>query len=133
MLDSDSLTPHLNRINHPEGANRSRSGARGARLADVARSPYEGVVSGLAVVWAVIGLGWLLGRTALMPVSAQDALNRLVYLVGLPALVFLTLLNAHVGDLLGAPLIVAAVSGLAAAGIFAVIGRWGLCLSGERH
>ncbi len=92
----------------------------------------SGVVSGLAVVWAVIGLGWLLGRTKLMPTSAQDALNRLVYLVGLPALVFLTLLNAHVGDLLGAPLIVAAVSGLAAAGMFAVIGRWGLRLSGER-
>lgn len=90
------------------------------------------VLSGLGVIWAVIALGWILGATGILGPEAKDPLNRLVYTLGLPALVFLTLARANIAELLGAPLAVAGISASLAALIFWLLGRFVLRLSPAR-
>ncbi|MDO5728248.1 MAG: AEC family transporter [Actinomycetaceae bacterium] len=87
-----------------------------------------GVLSGLSVVWAVIILGWFLGRVRLLGDSAQLVLNRLVYFIALPAYIGLALAQADVQAVFGQPLLVAAVSALVTATVFALLGRFVLHL-----
>lgn len=88
------------------------------------------MVSGLAVVWLVIGLGWVIGRTHLLPASSEEVFNRFVYYVALPAFVWSALTSQDVASVLGAPLAVAAVSAtltaLAVAALLALTRRYEL-------
>ena len=79
----------------------------------------SGVGAGLGVIWAIIGLGYLLGKLSVLQPAAQEPLNRLVYVVGLPAIVVQTLATADIRALIGAPLLVAACSALIAAAVTA--------------
>lgn len=82
------------------------------------------VVSGLGVIWAVIILGWLLGITKLLGDTAQLVLNRLVFFVCLPAFIGLELARADVRTMFSEPLVVAAVSAMTTAILFALIARF---------
>ena len=81
----------------------------------------SGVGAGLGVIWAIIGLGYLLGKLSVLQPAAQEPLNRLVYVVGLPAIVVQTLATADIRALIGAPLLVAAGSALIAAAVTAAL------------
>ena len=69
-----------------------------------------GVLSGFFIVWAVIGLGYLVGRTGVLGGDAQQVLSRLAFYVGSPPLLFTTLSQADVRHVFSAPLLVAAGS-----------------------
>ncbi|RLZ03961.1 hypothetical protein CWC38_02945 [Kocuria tytonicola] len=69
-----------------------------------------GVLSGFFIVWAVIGLGYLVGRTGVLGADAQQVLSRLAFYVGSPPLLFTTLAQADVRHVFSAPLLVAAGS-----------------------
>ena len=69
-----------------------------------------GVLSGFFIVWAVIGLGYLVGRTGVLGADAQQVLSRLAFYVGSPPLLFTTLSQADVRHVFSAPLLVAAGS-----------------------
>lgn len=86
------------------------------------------VVSGLGVIWAVIILGWILGLTRLLGDAAQLVLNRLVFFVCLPAFIGLELARADVRTMFSVPLLVAAVSAIVTASLFALIARFVLHL-----
>lgn len=69
-----------------------------------------GVLSGFFIVWAVIGLGYGIGRLGVLGADAQQVLSRLAFYVGSPPLLFLTLSEADVHRVFSAPLLVAAGS-----------------------
>jgi len=83
----------------------------------------SGVLAGMSVVWAIIVLGWVLGRLRVLGDGAQEVLNRLVYYVATPCLLFATLATTDIRALVGAPLAIAALSAVASATAFALLSR----------
>lgn len=61
-------------------------------------------------VFLLIGFGWLLRRTRMLPDSALHFLNRFVYLFSLPLLIFLNVAGENFRELLNVPIFV--VSGV---------------------
>lgn len=70
----------------------------------------SGVASGFFIVWAVIGLGWVIGRLGVLGENGQQVLSRLAFYVASPPLLFTTLAQADVRHVFSAPLLVAAGS-----------------------
>lgn len=86
----------------------------------------SGVLSGFAVVWAVIAVGYLVGRTGVLGENARYVLNRLTFFVASPALLFTTLSASEPASVLGPFLGIAAVSSIATALAFVLVTRWWL-------
>jgi len=78
----------------------------------------------MSVVWVIILLGWMLGRLDILGAGAQEVLNKLVYYVATPCLLFGTLATTDIAALVGAPLAIAAMSGVGSALVFAVLSRF---------
>ncbi|MGL3807036.1 AEC family transporter [Paeniglutamicibacter sp. R2-26] len=85
-----------------------------------------GVLSGFAVVWTVIAVGYLVGRTGVLGPDARYVLNRLTFFVASPALLFTTLADSDPVAVLGPYLGVAAISATATAVAFVLATRWWL-------
>ena len=85
-----------------------------------------GVLSGFAVVWTVIAVGYLVGRTGVLGADARYVLNRLTFFVASPALLFTTLADSDPVAVLGPYLGVAAISSIATALAFVLATRWWL-------
>lgn len=85
-----------------------------------------GVFSGFFIVWAVILAGWFVGRRGVLGPQGQLVLSRFAFYVASPPLLFLTIAEADVRRILSAPLLVAAVSAVLTALVYAAAARWGL-------
>lgn len=81
------------------------------------------VLSGFAVLLAIIATGYLLGRLELLGADAPSVLARLSFYVATPALMFLTLAGADAGALLTSALVAAAGSVVVAAGGYVLVAR----------
>ncbi|GAA5228253.1 AEC family transporter [Paeniglutamicibacter antarcticus] len=86
----------------------------------------SGVLSGFAVVWTVIAVGYLVGKTGVLGDQARYVLNRLTFFVASPALLFTTLADSDPTAVLGPFLGIAAFSSLATAIVFVLLTRWWL-------
>lgn len=82
------------------------------------------VLSGFTIIWIVIAVGFLLARFRLVPPDAQRAMGRLVYYVGLPCMLFVTVSAADLGDVLGVQFVIAALSAFATLAIFLILARF---------
>ena len=80
-----------------------------------------GVLIGFAVIGAVIGLGYLVGRLGLLGDHAEFVLGRLAFFVLSPALLFTVLAEADADELFSSLLPVSAIAALSCMAIFAVI------------
>ena len=85
-----------------------------------------GVLTGFTVVWIIILVGYLIGRLKVLGGNAQTVLSRLAFFVASPALLLVTLSNADLATVFSLPLLVAAASAVATAGIFVLCTRWWL-------
>ncbi|MFI9807821.1 AEC family transporter [Streptomyces sp. NPDC052301] len=88
-----------------------------------------GVLSGFAVIAAVIGAGYVLGRRGTLGAQGGEVLTRLAFTVAGPALLFTTLARADLSVLFSARLLVTALSTAAVCGVFLLVGavrRWGV-------
>lgn len=85
-----------------------------------------GVLSGFAVVWSVIAVGFLVGKTGVLGDNARYVLNRLTFFVASPALLFTTLADSEPAAVLGPYLGVAAISSVLTAVAFVLLTRWWL-------
>lgn len=85
-----------------------------------------GVLSGFAVVWSVIAVGFLVGKTGVLGENARYVLNRLTFFVASPALLFTTLADSEPSTVLGPYLGVAAISSVLTAVAFVLLTRWWL-------
>ncbi|GAB3651673.1 AEC family transporter [Zhihengliuella somnathii] len=85
-----------------------------------------GVLSGFAVVWTVILVGYAVGRAGVLGPHARYVLNRLTFFVASPALLFTTLADSEPAAVLGPALWVAAISAGLVAVTYFLITRWWL-------
>lgn len=73
----------------------------------------SGVLTGFFIVWALIAVGWVVGRTGVLGPHGRYVLNRTTFFVASPALVLVGLLSSDVREIFSVPMAVAAISGLA--------------------
>lgn len=71
-----------------------------------------GVLAGFFIVWSMIGVGWVAGRTAVLGPHARFVLNRATFFIASPALILVGLLESDVREVLSLPMAVAGISGL---------------------
>lgn len=79
------------------------------------------VLSGFAVVWVIILVGVLVGRTGVLGEHGRTVLSRAAFFIGNPALLFVTLSRADVGAVLGPQLWVATLSAFTAAALYLAV------------
>lgn len=85
-----------------------------------------GVLAGFFVVWAIILVGWFVGKRNILGDNARSVLSALTFFVASPALLFETLSKAHLQDVFAAPLLVSAVGAISTALIFFSIAKFWL-------
>lgn len=83
------------------------------------------VLQGLVTIGVVVGIGYLLARTSLLPESTPVVLSRLVFFVATPALLLKTLAGAPIHSVLSSGLAVTAIATTVAVVIFIVLARLG--------
>ncbi|MER8025508.1 AEC family transporter [Glutamicibacter protophormiae] len=69
-----------------------------------------GVLEGFSIIWVVIAVGYLVGRTGVLGPQARYVLNRVTFFVASPALLFTTLAESDPVAVLGPLLWVAGLS-----------------------
>ncbi|KZO60053.1 AEC family transporter [Dietzia cinnamea] len=82
-----------------------------------------GVLNGFAVIVALVALGWLLARTLVLGTDARLVLNRLVFFVATPALLFDSLARTTLDQVFTCVFVVSAVSAIIIAALYMVIAR----------
>ncbi|NMO00539.1 AEC family transporter [Gordonia sp. TBRC 11910] len=83
----------------------------------------SGVISGFTVIFIVVAVGFVLGRTKALGPSATQVLSRLVFFVCTPALLFHSLLTTDLSVVFSSTLVVAAVSALTTGAVYALLAR----------
>lgn len=78
------------------------------------------------MVWAIILVGWFVGKRRILGDNARPVLSALTFFVASPALLFETLSKAHLRDIFAAPLLVAAVGAVGTAILFFTVVKWWL-------
>lgn len=69
-----------------------------------------GVLEGFSIIWVVILVGYLVGRTGVLGEQGRHVLSRVTFFVASPALLFMTLAESDPASVLGPLLWVAAIS-----------------------
>ncbi|MGB4917686.1 MAG: AEC family transporter [Propionicimonas sp.] len=88
-----------------------------------------GVLTGFAIVIALIAVGYVLGRAGTLGPNAEFVLTRFSFNAALPALLFTLVAPAHISDIVTPQFAAMATAALAGIGVYLVIGswrRWGL-------
>ncbi|WP_106506507.1 AEC family transporter [Brachybacterium timonense] len=83
----------------------------------------SGVLSGFYIVWAIIAVGWAVGRTGVLGENSRLVLNRVTFFVCSPALVLTALLDSDPASIVGPAFWVAGISGLIAGAILVALVR----------
>lgn len=81
------------------------------------------MVSGFTVIFIVVGIGYLLGRTHVLGDHAHEVLSRLVFFVCTPALLFASLVTTDLSVIFSTTLVIAGGSALVIAALYVVIAR----------
>lgn len=82
-----------------------------------------GVLSGFAVIVALVALGWILARTDVLGDNARIVINRLVFYVATPALLLDSLARTTLDQVFTGVFVVSAVSAIIIAVLYAAIAR----------
>lgn len=86
----------------------------------------SGVFSGFFIIWTVIGVGYLVGRSGFLGPHGQVVLSKLSFYVASPPLLFLTISQADIAQMFSAPLLIAAVSAWVTMLLYAAVARFAL-------
>ncbi|WP_243788210.1 AEC family transporter [Saccharopolyspora gloriosae] len=81
-----------------------------------------GVLTGFAVIGAIIAVGYLVALRGSLGDHGQEVLSRLAFSIGTPALLFTTLARADLSVIVSLPLLITALSTFVAAGLFVAAG-----------
>ena len=82
-----------------------------------------GVLSGFAVIVALVALGWILARTDVLGDNARIVINRMVFYVATPALLLDSLARTTLDRVFTGVFVVSAVSAIIIAVLYAAIAR----------
>lgn len=83
----------------------------------------SGVISGFTVIFIVVGVGYVLGRTRVIGDRAHDVLSRLVFFVFTPALLFHSLVTSDLSVVFSSTLVIASGGALIIATAYLVIAK----------
>ncbi|MBY4575156.1 hypothetical protein ACN94_16470 [Gordonia paraffinivorans] len=83
----------------------------------------SGVISGFTVIFIVVGVGYLLGRTRVIGDRAHEVLSRLVFFVFTPALLFHSLVTSDLSVVFSSTLVIAGGGALIIATAYLVIAK----------
>ncbi|MBH0120538.1 AEC family transporter [Rhodococcus sp. CX] len=83
----------------------------------------SGVVAGFSVIFVIIAIGFVLGRTGTLGPEGQVVLSRLVFFVATPALLFDALASSDLSVIFSPTLYVAAATAFAIAALYLVIAK----------
>ncbi|QKT06437.1 AEC family transporter [Gordonia sp. X0973] len=83
----------------------------------------SGVVAGFTVIFLVVGIGYLLGRSGTLGPAATEVLSRLVFFVCTPALLFSALVAADLRQVFSSTLVIAAGTALTIGLVYALAAR----------
>lgn len=84
-----------------------------------------GVLEGFSIIWVVIAVGYLVGRTGVLGEQGRNVLSRVTFFIASPALLFTTLAESDPVAVLGPLLWVAAISAaLTALVYYLATARW---------
>lgn len=72
----------------------------------------SGVLAGFFIVWTLIAIGWIAGRTGILGPQGRYVLNRATFFLASPALVLVGLLGSDPREVFSVPMAVAGISGL---------------------
>ncbi|AZG45247.1 hypothetical protein D7316_01842 [Gordonia insulae] len=81
------------------------------------------MVSGFTVIFIMVGIGYLLGRTRVLGESAHEVLSRLVFFVCTPALLFHSLVTSDLSVIFSKTLVIAGGSALTIGLAYVVVAR----------
>ncbi|GAA1817867.1 AEC family transporter [Nesterenkonia flava] len=82
------------------------------------------VLSGFTVVWLIIAVGFLVGRMNILGKDARVVLSRTAFFVASPCLLFVTIADSEITDVLGAHFWVAGISAFLALFLYVLVGRF---------
>ena len=82
-----------------------------------------GVLQGFAVIGVIVLVGFLLGRFDVLGSNARQVLNRYVFFVASPALLFTVIATADTAVLFSPILAVAAISAVSVAGVYVLVAK----------
>ena len=82
-----------------------------------------GVLNGFAVIVVLVALGWILARTQVLGHDARLVLNRLVFFVATPALLFDSLARTTLDQVFTGVFVVSAISAIIVAVLYTAIER----------
>ncbi|MFT4395949.1 AEC family transporter [Gordonia lacunae] len=83
----------------------------------------SGVISGFTVIFIVVGVGYVLGRTRVIGDHAHEVLSRLVFFVFTPALLFHSMVTSDLSVVFSATLVIAGGSAFLMGVVYVVIAR----------
>lgn len=86
----------------------------------------SGVFSGFFIIWAVIGTGYLVGRSGFLGPHGQVVLSKLAFYVASPPLLFVTISQADIAQTFSTPLLIALLSAWLTMGAYAAVARFAL-------
>ncbi|PKZ65421.1 hypothetical protein CYJ73_12210 [Gordonia terrae] len=83
----------------------------------------SGVISGFTVIFIVVGVGYVLGRTRVIGDHAHEVLSRLVFFVFTPALLFHSMVTSDLSVVFSATLVIAGGTAFLMGVVYVVIAR----------
>ncbi|MGJ9372675.1 AEC family transporter [Nesterenkonia sp. CF4.4] len=88
------------------------------------------VLSGFTIIWLIIGVGWIIGRFGVLGPDARVTMSRVAFFVASPCLLFVTISESSLRQVLGPQFAIAAIGALSTLVVFILIGRF-LLLKGR--
>ncbi|RFA12322.1 hypothetical protein B7R22_16085 [Subtercola boreus] len=82
-----------------------------------------GVLVGFAIIGFVIPVGYAVQRSGILPANAPTSLNRFVFFVASPCLLFTVIARADLSVIFSSFLVVTVVSVAVSAGLYLVVSR----------
>jgi len=82
------------------------------------------VFSGFTVIWLIIGVGWVIGRFGVLGPEARVVLSRVAFFVASPCLLFVTISESSLRQVLGPQFVIAGISALTTLAVFILVGRF---------
>lgn len=83
----------------------------------------SGVVSGFTVIFLIVGLGYILGRTGTLGAHASTTLARLVFFICTPALLVHSLATSDLSAVFSSTLVIAAIGAVSVGLVYLVVAR----------
>lgn len=83
----------------------------------------SGVISGFTVIFIVVGVGYLLGRTRVIGDHAHEVISRLVFFVFTPALLFHSMVTSDLSVVFSSTLVIAGGSAFLIGAVYVVVAK----------